>query len=94
MTKNKTINENKRIDRLTTIIGLGMPLVSVPQLYAALTTNDIQSISLITWAYFTFQAGVFAIFSIKHKQKPLILTYIPLFIIQLGIVVTILIRSI
>ena len=82
-----------QIDRLTTIIGLGMPFVSIPQLYAVLTTDDIKSVSLITWAYFTFQAGVFAVFSIKHKQMPLIVTYIPLFIIQSGIVITILIRS-
>ena len=89
----KKKNKNLRIDRLTTIIGLGMPLVSIPQLYAVLTTDNIQSVSLITWAYFTFQAGVFAVFSIRHKEKPLVITYIPLFVIQLAIVVTILIRS-
>lgn len=75
------------------LIGLGMPIVSIPQLITALTTSDVHSISLITWAYFTFQAGVFAIFSIKHKEKPLVITYIPLFVIQLAIVVTILVRS-
>ena len=89
----KSKNHNKNIDRLTLIIGLGMPIVSLAQLYSVITTPDISSVSLITWAYFTFQAGVFAIFSIKHMQKPLIITYIPLFVIQLGIVITILIRS-
>lgn len=90
----KKSNKNIRIDRLTTIIGLGMPLVSIPQLHAVLTTDNIQSVSLITWAYFTFQAGVFAVFSLKHKQKPLLITYIPLFIIQLAIVITIIVRSV
>jgi hypothetical protein len=89
----KSKNQNKQIDILTTAIGLGMPIVSLVQLYSVLTVSDIKSVSLVTWAYFTFQAGVFAIFSIKHHQKPLIITYIPLFIIQLGIVATILLRS-
>jgi uncharacterized protein with PQ loop repeat len=89
----KRKNQNKNIDTLTLIIGLGMPIVSLAQLHSVVTTPDISSVSLITWAYFTFQAGVFAIFSIKHMQKPLIITYIPLFVIQLGIVITILIRS-
>lgn len=89
----KTKNQNKNIDTLTTIIGLGMPLVTLAQLYSVITVADIRSVSLITWTYFTFQAGVFAIFSIKHRQRPLVLTYIPLFIIQLGIVITIIVRS-
>lgn len=91
MSKRK--NQNKNIDTLTTVIGLGMPIVSFAQLYSVMTVPDISSVSLVTWAYFTFQAGVFAIFSIKHMQKPLIITYIPLFIIQFGIVITILVRS-
>lgn len=89
----KHTNKTQNIDTLTLIIGLGMPVVSLAQLHSVITTPDISSVSLVTWAYFTFQAGVFAIFSIKHVQKPLIITYIPLFVIQLGIVITILLRS-
>ena len=89
----KAKNQNKQIDTITTVIGLGMPIVSFAQLYSVMTVSDISSVSLVTWAYFTFQAGIFAVFSIKHRQKPLIITYIPLFVIQLGIVITILVRS-
>jgi uncharacterized membrane protein len=89
----KAKKQSKNIDTLTTIIGLGMPIVSIAQLYSVMTVPDIKSVSLITWAYFTFQAGIFAAFSIQHKQKPLIITYIPLFVIQLGIVITIIVRS-
>jgi uncharacterized protein with PQ loop repeat len=92
VSKKKTKITN--IDKLTMVIGLGMPLVCIPQLITALTTSDVHSISLITWVYFTFQAAVFSIFSIRHKEKPLVFTYVPLFFIQLGIVITILVRSV
>jgi hypothetical protein len=44
-------------------------------------------VSLLTWAFFTFQAGIFGWFALRHKEKPLIVTYIPLFFIELGIVI-------
>lgn len=89
----KRKNQNKKIDTFTTVIGLGLPIVTIVQLYSVVTAPDISSVSLITWAYFTFQAGVFAVFGIKHMQRPLIITYIPLFLIQLGIVMTVIVRS-
>jgi hypothetical protein len=44
-------------------------------------------VSLVTWAFFTLQAGIFGWFALRHKEKPLIVTYIPLFFIELGIVI-------
>ena len=86
-------NKNKKLDKLTTIIGIGMPLVTLPQLYDVLTAPHLEGVSIVTWSFFTLQAGIFAIFSIKHKEKPLVITYIPLFFIELGIVITLLARS-
>ena len=80
-------NKNKNVDRVTLIVGMCLPLVTLPQLYTILKTKQSQNISLLTWAFFTIQAGIFAWFAIKHKEKPLIITYIPLFIIELGIVI-------
>lgn len=86
-------NKNKKLDRLTTVVGICMPIVTLPQLYSVLTTNNLHGVSLTTWSFFTLQAGVFAVFSIKHHEKPLIITYIPLFVIELGIVIGILLRQ-
>lgn len=92
MRKQKT--KNAQIDKITTVIGLGLPIVTLPQLYAVLTSDDISGVSVITWGYFTIQAAIFALFSIKHKEKPLVMTYIPLLVIQAGIVVTLIVRTI
>lgn len=86
-------NKNKNLDKLTTIIGICMPIVTLPQLYSVIVSEDLKSVSLVTWSFYTLQAGIFAIYSIRHNEKPLIITYIPLFIIELGIVIAILLRS-
>lgn len=85
--------KNKNLDNLTTIVGICMPLVTIPQLYSVITADDLQGVSLITWSFYTLQAGIFAIFSIKHKEKPLVITYIPLFVIEACIVVALILRG-
>lgn len=86
-------NKYKNLDKLTTIVGLCMPLVTLPQLIIVFTSDSLQGVSLITWVFYTIQAGIFAIYGIKHKEKPLIITYVPLSIIELGIVVGIILKS-
>ena len=85
--------KNKRLDRLTMVIGICMPIVTIPQLYAVLTANNLQGVSVVTWLFYTIQAGVFAIFGVRHREKPLIITYIPLFMIELCIVMALIIRK-
>jgi len=85
--------QNKNLDKLTTVVGICMPIVTLPQLYNVVTASNLQGVSLVTWSFYALQAGIFAIFSVKHKEKPLVITYIPLFIIELGIVVTLLLRK-
>jgi uncharacterized protein with PQ loop repeat len=85
--------KNKKLDRWTMIIGLCVPLVTLPQLYTVLTASSLQGVSLVTWSFYTIQAGIFAVFGIKHKEKPLVFTYIPLFLVQFGIVITLLVRK-
>ena len=86
-------SKNKNFDKLTTAVGVCMPIVTLPQLYAVITSKNLQGVSLVTWSFYMLQAGIFAIFSIKHKEKPLIITYIPLFIIELGIAVVLIVRN-
>lgn len=82
-----TKGKNKNLDKLTMFIGICMPLVTLPQLYTVLTSSNLQGVSLITWIFYTIQAGIFAVFGVKHREKPLVITYIPLFIVELGLVV-------
>lgn len=87
-----TKGKNKNVDRATMVIGLCMPLVTIPQLLAVWTASNLEGVSLATWVFYMFQGIVFTVFGIKHKEKPLIYTYIPMTIIELGIVVALLVR--
>lgn len=89
----KAKNDTKSIDRWTMIIGLCVPFVTLPQLYTAITASSIEGVSLLTWSFYSLQAGIFAIFGFSHKSKPLIYTYVPLFMVQFCIVITIIIRK-
>ncbi|HEY5442155.1 MAG TPA: hypothetical protein VIJ68_01305 [Candidatus Saccharimonadales bacterium] len=88
-----TKGKNKNLDKATMVIGLCMPLVTLPQLFTVWHAKSLAGVSLITWAFYTLQCGIFSVFGIKHKEKPLIFTYIPLFIIELGIVIGLVIRK-
>lgn len=90
----KTKNKNKKLDKWTTIVGLCVPIVTLPQLYTVLTADSLEGVSLITWAFYTAQAGLFGVFGVKHKEKPLVYTYVPLFIIQFAIVATLIVRKV
>jgi hypothetical protein len=87
-----TKGKNKKLDRITMLIGIGMPIVTLPQLYTVLTSSNLQGVSLITWLFYAIQAGVFAVFGVKHREKPLVITYVPLFIIEFAIVVGLIIH--
>ncbi len=75
------------------IIGLSVPLITLPQLWVIWRSPSLEGVSLFTWAFYALQAAVFAIFAIRHHEKPLIFTYVPLFIVQFGIVIGILVKS-
>ena len=88
-----TKGKNKKLDKITLVVGLCVPVVTLPQLYTVLTANNLQGVSLYTWSFYSLQAALFAYFGIKHSEKPLIFTYIPLFIVQFAIVLTLLYRK-
>ena len=72
---------------MTMAIGMCMPLVTLPQFYDVWVNQQSKGVSLLTWTFFTIQAGIFGLFAIRHRERPLVITYIPLFFIELGIVI-------
>jgi uncharacterized protein with PQ loop repeat len=88
-----TKGKNRNLDKATMFIGLCMPLVTLPQLFTVLTADDLSGVSIVTWSFYTLQCAIFAVFGIKHREKPLIFTYIPLFVIEFAIVTALLLRK-
>lgn len=83
MKKTKT----KNLDRLTYICGILLPISTLPQAYTVLIDKETAGVSLVTWTFYLFASALFAIFGVIHKQRLLMITYIPFTIIELAIVV-------
>ena len=83
-------NKNQNVARITLVIGLCLSIVSLPQLYDVWIRKETKGVSLVTWSFFAVQAAIFAWFAIRHRELPLILTYIPLFIVETAIVIGVL----
>lgn len=82
----------KSLDRLTYATGVLLPILTIPQAYSVLIDKATDGVSLITWSFYLLSSTLFAIFGILHKQRLLMVTYIPFVIVEAAIVVGILLN--
>ncbi len=85
-------HENKTLDQLTFVTGILLPLLTIPQAYTIVVDKQTAGVSLLTWTFYLFASTLFAVFGIIHKQRLLIVTYVPFTIIELIIVVGLLLN--
>ena len=81
----------KTLDRLTYLTGIMLPILTIPQAYTILVDKQTAGVSLFTWAFYLFASLLFAIFGIIHREKLLMVTYIPFTIIEAAIVLGLLV---
>ncbi len=78
-------------DKLMIIVALVHPLVTIPQVFKVYAFKTASGLSIWSWAgYFIFTIP-WLIYGLIHKEKPLIITYILLFLLNLSVLVGILI---
>lgn len=80
-------HKSKYLDKLTYITGVLLPLLTIPQAYTVLIKKETAGVSMVTWFFYLFASLLFATFGVIHKEKLLMLTYIPFTIIELAIVI-------
>ena len=80
-------------DRLVYIVGILMPIFTIPQAWAIWSTGTAAGVSLTTWTANLLAAIVWLCYGVLHKEKPIIFMYILLAIINSAIVFGILIYS-
>lgn len=79
-TKQKVI-----LGRITTAAAIGMPIMTLPQLIEVFAGNTA-GVSLLTWSMYTLMSLIFAIYGVVTREKILMIAYIPMFIIEVGII--------
>ncbi len=85
-------HNHKNLDRLTYASGILLPILTIPQAYTVLILKQTEGVSIVTWVFYLFSSSLFAIFGIIHKERLLIVTYVPFVIVELLIVIGIIIN--
>jgi uncharacterized protein with PQ loop repeat len=77
----KHVNEKKKypwehrqtpgIDRLTVIVAIASPAMTLPQIYA-IWFQDNTGVSIVSWVAYLIAAVVWLIYGIYHKEKMII----------------------
>jgi hypothetical protein len=81
------------IDKLVFIAGPLIPIAVAPTAYTVWVKEEVTGISLITWGTLSFTSFIMANYAVIHKEKVLVITYIPLFLLNIFIVVGVLLKS-
>jgi hypothetical protein len=81
------------IDRLVFIAGPMIPVAIAPTAYNVWINSEVAGISLLTWGTLSCTSLVMASYAFIHKEKALIMTYVPLFFLNVAIVIGVLTKS-
>jgi len=67
-------------------VALVTPVLTLPQLVLIWTNRQTAGVSLVTWAAYTVMSGVWLIYGLLQRQKPLILSQACLFVVDFAVV--------
>ena len=82
--------QNHFADKLIYPVALIAPIMTIPQLLTVWIQRESQGVSLLTWCAYTAVSGIWIIYGLYHKEKPIILTNLLLFVFDASIVLGVL----
>ncbi len=75
------------IDRLVAIAAVVHPLMATPQIYTIYTDQNVEGVSLLTWLGFMIVGLIFLAYGLAHNIKPIIVTQILWFVVDLLVII-------
>ena len=72
----------KILDKLIYAAGIAGPIFVIPQAIEVWIEKDASGVSIPSWIGFTVLAVIWLIYGIAHKEKPLVVMYIGLVIMD------------
>ena len=70
-------------DEIIYFFAFAAPIFELPQLYAIFSAHSAKNVSPITWGFFTLASFAWLAYAIRHKLKPLIVSYSLFFVIEI-----------
>lgn len=68
------------------LVALVTPILTIPQLLTIWIQRQTGGVSLLTWGAYAAMSGVWLIYGLLHRQKPLVVSQACLFVIDLAVV--------
>ena len=80
--KHHSLKDTRGLDRLTLIVGVIQPIMTLPQIITVYSQRDSSQIALITWIAYDIASVVLLMYGMKHSWKPIIFAQIIWLIVQ------------
>ncbi len=84
--KIKRYKQNKTLDKFTYLSGLLLPVMTLPQVYDIWVSGKTDGVSALTWGLYTGVSLLFLTFGLRHREKLLVSTYLPMFAVEVLLV--------
>lgn len=65
------IKKNKWLCRVTLILAIVGPLMTLPQIYEVWINRQSSGVSILSWAFYVFSSLIWLLYAVKIKDKPL-----------------------
>ncbi len=75
------------LDKLLVVVAVLGPLMAIPQLWKIISTQSAAGVSPLTWAAFAVIDLPWIFYGAVHKEKPIIITYILWFLMNVAVMV-------
>lgn len=70
------------LDKVIYVAAFAAPIFELPQLSTIYSQHSAKDVSAVTWGCFALTSGMWLLYAIRHKIKPLIISYLLFFIIE------------
>lgn len=79
------------LEELVMIVAIAEPLMTLPQVIQIWTTQDVRSLSLVTWVLYVVASSIWFVYGLKIHNRALIITSSLWTIMELAVITGILI---
>lgn len=79
-------------DKIVTPIALIAPFMTIPQVLGVWVAGNVNGVSIATWLGYALGSGMWVVYGLIHKEKPLTLANFLLFIFDITIVAGVLLH--
>jgi uncharacterized protein with PQ loop repeat len=71
----KPDKHKSELDKIVYIAAFAAPLFELPQLITIYSQHSAKDVSVLTWGFFAAASSIWLIYALRHKIKPLIISY-------------------